>query len=194
MKNARILAVAASAALTVGLSACGTSTPVAQPIPPDTDCTEVSKPDDPNNLIGNDWPWMSACGVMSDVQPGVDKERADDIVYDARQRVVAAKRNISILATVGNRETDPEALTQFHDRIENVRGRLADDLMASSLALKGTPPQGFSLDYSKHPNPLSCADAWDFDECTTTGGRDKGQPPSYLTHTASPGVTEGQGR
>lgn len=164
MKNARILA-ATAAALTVGLvSACGTSTPV-QPVAADSNCTEVAKPSDPHGLIGNEWPWMPSCDVLSDVTPGVDPQRAEAIVFDARQRVVAAKRNISVLAMVGNKESDPEALTEFHGRIENVRGRLADDLVDSTLALKGTPPEGFSLDYVR-------------------GG---------TIHSASPGLT-GQGR
>ncbi|SHO82649.1 hypothetical protein [Mycobacteroides abscessus] len=187
------LILAASTLAVVGLTACGNDTPVAQPIPADKDCTELAKPNDPHNLIGNEWPW-AACDALSDVQPGVDQARAEAIVLDARQRVAAAKRNISTLATVGNRETDPVALTQFHDRIEDVRGRLADDLMASSLALKGTPPQGFRLAYSKTYDPSkTCSDAWDFDKCIATDGKDKGTFP-YETHTASPGVTEGQGR
>ncbi|SIE96586.1 hypothetical protein [Mycobacteroides abscessus] len=48
--------------------------------------------------------------------------------------------------------------------------------------------------YQDHPNPLSCSDAWDFDKCRATHGADKGAPPWYLTHSASPGLTEGQGR
>lgn len=187
------LMLAAASAAVVGLTACGGSTPSASPVPPDKDCTELAKPNDPHNLIGREWPWP-ACNALSDVTPGVDPQRAEDIVFDARQRVAAAKRNISVLATVGNRETDPVAQAQFHGRIESVRGRLADDLMNSRLALQGTPPEGFSLDYSKHPNPLSCADAWDFDNCIATGGKDKGSPPWYLqTHSASPAWT-GEGR
>lgn len=186
------LMLAAASTLAVGLSACGSaSTPTASPIPADKDCAEITKPSDPRGLIGREWPWP-ACSALDDVQPGVNQERAEAVVFDARQRVAAAKRNIAVLATVGNRENDPEALTEFHGRIENVRGRLADDLMASRLALQGTPPEGFSLDYRSSPNPLSCADAWDVAKCTATGGRDKGQPPPYLTHSASPGLTEGR--
>lgn len=194
MTKKNLILAAASAALTVGLAACGhASTPEAQPIPADKNCAEVARPADPHGLIGNDWPWMSACGVMSDVQPGVDKERADSIVFDARQRVVAAKMAISVLSTMGNKETDPDALTEFHGRIENVRGRLADDLMASRLALQGTPPAGFSLDYSKTHDPSkTCADAWDVAKCIATHGADKGAFP-YEMHTASPGMT-GEGR
>lgn len=190
MKNSRILA-AASTMMAVGLmTACGGSTPSASPIPPDKNCTELAKPSDPHGLIGNEWPWP-ACSALDDVQPGVNQERAEAVVFDARQRVAAAKRNIAVLATVGNKETDPEALTEFHGRIENVRGRLASELVDSTLALKGTPPEGFALDYRNSPNPLSCADAWDFKACVATGGRDKGVFP-YETHTASPGLTEGR--
>ncbi|MBN7493068.1 hypothetical protein I3U56_21675 [Mycobacteroides abscessus subsp. abscessus] len=194
MKKSTILAaVAASAALTVGLAACGnTSTPSASPVAPDKDCTELARPADPHNLIGREWPWP-ACSALDDVQPGVNQERAEAVVFDARQRVAAAKRNIAVLATVGNRENDPDALTEFHGRIENVRGRLADDLMASRLALQGTPPAGFSLDYSKTHDPSkTCADAWDVAKCIATHGADKGAFP-YEMHTASPGMT-GEGR
>lgn len=194
MKKKLILAAAASAALAVGLTAaCGTSTHTAQPVPTDKNCTELAKPADPHGLIGNEWPWP-ACSALSDATPGVDSQRADDIVYDARQRVAAAKRNISLLATMGNKEADPDAQAKFRSYIENLRGNLSDDLMNSRLALQGTPPEGFSLDYKNSPNPLSCADAWDFDKCIATGGKDKGQPPWYLqTHSASPAWT-GTGR
>lgn len=194
MANIRILAATAASMAAVGLAACGSpSAPVAQPVPADKDCTERARPADPHNLIGREWPWP-ACSALDDVQPGVNQERAEAVVFDARQRVAAAKRNIAVLATVGNRENDPEALTEFHGRIENVRGRLADDLMASRLALQGTPPQGFELDYTKHHDPSkTCSDAWDVPRCTETHGADKGEPPPYLTHTASPAWT-GTGR
>lgn len=192
MKNARILAAAST--MMVGLmTACGTSTPSASPVPPEKNCAEVTKPSDPHNLIGTQWPWMSACSALDDVTPGVDPQRADDIVFDARQRVEAAKRGISMMSSAGNKLNDPEALGKYRSYIENLRGRLAFDLVDSRLALEGTPPAGFHLDYSKHPNPKSCADAWDVQRCTATGGKDKGSPPWYLTHSASPGLT-GEGR
>ncbi|SLJ13393.1 hypothetical protein [Mycobacteroides abscessus] len=193
MKNARILAGLTASAV-VGLSACGhSSAPTASPIPPDKDCTELAKPSDPHGLIGREWPW-AACSALSDVTPGVDQQRAEAIVFDARQRVAAAKRNISLLATVGNKETDPVALTQFHSRIENVRGRLADDLMSSHAALEGHAPEGFTLAYTKEYDPSkTCSDAWDFDKCIATDGKDKGTFP-YETHSASPGLTGGEGR
>lgn len=165
MKNIRILALVACVA-TVGLSACGTSTPTASPVPADKDCTEVARPSDPHGLIGRDgWPFP-ACSALSDVQPGVDQARAAEIVYDARQRVVAAKREIVLLAAQGNQATDPQQATGFRDRIEDVRGRIADDLMRSSLALKGTPPQGFSLAYVRGETVHSASPAW-----TGGGGR-----------------------
>lgn len=197
MKN-RILAATVASTMVVGLlSACGsTSTPTARPIPPDKDCTEVAKPTDPHNLIGREWPWMSACGVMSDVTPGVDSQRAAEIVFDARQHVEAAKRNISVLATAGNKEADPDAQAKYRSYIENLRGNLADDLMRSRMALEGHAPEGFSLDYTKHHDPSkTCADAWDSRQCIATHGADKGQPPPWYPQTpsASPGLT-GAGR
>lgn len=181
MKKNRILAAMAASALTVGLSACGSSSaPAAQPIGADKDCTELAKPADPKGLIGREWPWP-ACSALSDVTPRVDQQRAAEIVYDARQRVAAAKRNIAILAAVGNKEADPETLTEFHDRIENVRGQLADDLMASRAALEGQAPEGFSLAYSKRAESRkTCSDAWDFQACVDA-----------RPHSASPGLTGG---
>lgn len=166
MKKNLILAATAST-LAVGLAACGShSTLTASPVPADKDCTEVTRPSDPNGLIGRDgWPFP-ACSALSDVQPGVDQARAAEIVYDARQRVVAAKREIVLLAAQGNQATDPQQATGFRDRIEDVRGRIADDLMRSSLALKGTPPQGFSLAYVRGETVHSASPAW-----TGGGGR-----------------------
>lgn len=172
MKNARILALITVSAATVGLSACGSpSTPEAQPVPPDKNCTELAKPADPHGIIPSDgWPWP-ACDALSDVQPGVDQARAAEIVYDARARVAAAKRSISLLAAQGNQlasiETNSDAtVADYRGRIEDVRGRLADDLMVSSLALKGTPPQGFSLAYVRGETVHSASPAW-----TGGGGR-----------------------
>lgn len=165
MKNRILVAITASTMAVVGLSACGTNTPVAQPIGADKGCVEIVKPSDPHGLIGRDgWPWP-ACSVLSDVQPGVDQARAAAVVYDARQRVAAAKREISLLAAQGNQlasiVTDSNAIvTDYRDRIENVRGRIADDLMASSLALKGTPPQDFHLGYVKGGDVHSASPAW----------------------------------
>lgn len=180
-KNLILAATAAS--MVVGLSACGhDSTPTASPIGADKDCTELARPADPKGLVGHEWPWP-ACDALSDVTPGVGQQRAAEIVYDARQRVVAAKRNISVLAVVGNRETDPEALAEFHSRIENVRGQLADDLMAAHAALEGHAPEGFSLVYTKHSDEgKTCADAMDFKACVSDA----------RVHSASPGVTEGR--
>lgn len=147
MKKNLILA-AASAALTVGLTACGSnSTPSARPVAADSNCTEVARPADPHGLIGNEWPWMSACSALSDVTPGVDKDRAQEIVFDARQRVVAAKTAISMMSSAGNKLNDPQAQQPYRSYIESARGRLDGALVDSTLALKGTPPEGFSLDY-----------------------------------------------
>lgn len=181
MKKNRILAALAASALSVGLAACGShSAPTASLIGADKDCTELARPADPHGLIGREWPWP-ACSALSDVTPGVDESRAAAIVYDARARVVAAKRNISVLAVVGNKETDTEALTEFHSRIEDVRGQLADDLMASRAALEGHAPEGFSLAYTKHSDEgKTCSDALDFQVCV-----------SERPHSASPGLAGG---
>lgn len=161
MKN-RILAATVASTMVVGLlSACGSnSTPAAQPVPADKNCTEVSKPADPHGLIGRDWPWMSACSVLSDVIPAVDQQRAEAVVFDARQRVVAAKMAISVLASQGNKESDPQAQQPYRSYIESVRGRLAFDLVDSRLALGGTPPAGFRLDYVRGGAIHSASPLW----------------------------------
>lgn len=164
MKKNLIVAVTA-ASLVVGLAACGShSTPAAQPIGADKNCAELARPADPHGLIGHEWPWP-ACDALSDVQPGVGQQRAAEIVYDARQRVAAAKREISLLAAQGNQlasiVTNSDAIvTDYRGRIENVRGRVADDLMRSSLALKGTPPEGFALGYVKGEAVHSASPIW----------------------------------
>lgn len=166
MKN-RILAATAASLVAVGLSACGshTSEPVAQPIGADPNCTELARPADPHGLIPSDgWPWP-ACDALSDVQPGVDQARAAEIVYDARARVAAAKRSISLLAAQGNQlasiETNSDAtVADYRGRIEDVRGRIAADLVNSTLALKGTPPAGFSLGYVRGEDVHSASPIW----------------------------------
>ncbi|MDO3013223.1 hypothetical protein P5V34_04380 [Mycobacteroides abscessus subsp. abscessus] len=172
MKKNLIVAASATLALSVGLAACGSAgAPAAQPVPPDKNCTELAKPADPHGIIPSDgWPWP-ACSALSDVTPGVDTAKAESIVYDARQRVVAAKRAISLLAAQGNQLADivtdsTATVTQYRDRISDTRGRIADDLMASRLALQGTPPQGFALAYVKGTNIHSASPAW-----TGGGGR-----------------------
>ncbi|PVB11770.1 hypothetical protein [Mycobacteroides abscessus] len=164
MKNRILAAVAASMAM-VGLSACGTDTPVAMPIGADKGCVEIAKPSDPHGLIPSDgWPWP-ACDALSDVTPAVDQARAEAVVYDARQRVSAAKREISLLASQGNElasiVTNSDAtVADYRRRISDTRGRIADDLMRSSLALRGTPPQDFHLGYVKGDDIHSASPAW----------------------------------
>lgn len=165
MKKNVIAATVASTMMAVGLAACGTSTSAAQPIAADKNCTELSKPADPKGIIPSDgWPWP-ACDALSDVTPGVDESHAWEIVYDARQRVVAAKRAISLLATQGNQlatiVTNSDAIvTDYRGRIEDVRGRIAADLVNSTLALKGTPPAGFSLGYVRGEDVHSASPIW----------------------------------
>lgn len=163
MKNL-ILALTVMSAATVGLSACG-HTSAAQPIPPDKGCVEIAKPSDPHGLIGRDgWPWP-ACDALSDVTPGVDTAKAEAIVYDARQHVIAAKREVSLLVSQGNQLADTETnsdatVADYRVRIEDVRGRIAQDLMNYRLALQGTPPKDFALGYVKGGDVHSASPIW----------------------------------
>ncbi|WP_157931806.1 hypothetical protein [Mycobacteroides abscessus] len=69
-------------------------------------------------------------------------------------------------------------------------------LLAAPAALADPPtPTPSPGGYSPVRIPgYSCVDAWDFDLCIASAGKDMGQPPSYLTHTASPAWTGGGGR
>ncbi|SKL36457.1 Uncharacterised protein [Mycobacteroides abscessus subsp. abscessus] len=73
---------------------------------------------------------------------------------------------------------------------------VAVGLLAAPAALADpTPSPTPSGDYSPVRIPgFSCVDAWDFDTCIASAGKDLGQPPAYLVHTASPAWTGGQGR
>lgn len=77
-----------------------------------------------------------------------------------------------------------------------VASTVAVGLMGAPAALADpTPPVPGHGDYSPTPIPgYSCSDAWDFDKCIASDGKDLGQPPAYLVHTASPAWTGGGGR
>lgn len=80
-------------------------------------------------------------------------------------------------------------------RILAASAALTVGLLAAPAALADPTPTPSPGGYSPVRIPgYSCADAWDFDRCIASAGKDMGQPPSYLTHTASPAWTGGQGR
>ncbi|PVB10693.1 hypothetical protein [Mycobacteroides abscessus] len=158
MKN-RILAVAASA-LTVGLAACGshTSAPEAQGPLPDVfpaeqGCADIPKPADPHGLIGDEWLNDNACAVFNMNRPGVgvDSEQGVRIVYDARMKALAGKRDIALLARQGNAQISaPSGVkTDFKSVIAQRRASLKAELTASGLALQGRAPEGFRISYLK---------------------------------------------
>lgn len=79
-------------------------------------------------------------------------------------------------------------------RIFAAASTLAVGLLGAPLAGADPTPSPTPGGYQDHPNPLSCSDAWDFDKCRATHGKDKGAPPWYLQiPSASPGLT-GAGR
>lgn len=71
-------------------------------------------------------------------------------------------------------------------------------LLAAPTALADptpTPTPARPGGYSPTRIPgYSCVDAWDFQRCIATSGKDMGEPPAYLIHTASPAWTGGEGR
>ncbi|SID53550.1 Uncharacterised protein [Mycobacteroides abscessus subsp. abscessus] len=68
-------------------------------------------------------------------------------------------------------------------------------LMGAPAALADPNPGPTGPGYSPTPIPgYSCSDAWDFDKCIASGGKDMGTPPWYLIHTASPAWMGGEGR
>lgn len=73
---------------------------------------------------------------------------------------------------------------------------VAVGLVAAPAALADPPtPTPSPGGYSPVRIPgYSCVDAWNFDKCIDSGGKDMGAPPAYLTHSASPAWTGGQGR
>lgn len=71
---------------------------------------------------------------------------------------------------------------------------VAVGLLAAPAALADPTPNP-TPGYSPTRIPgYSCADAWNFDKCVATGGKDMGAPPWYLIHSASPAWAGGQGR
>ncbi|SIA10589.1 Uncharacterised protein [Mycobacteroides abscessus subsp. abscessus] len=157
MKN-RILAVAASMALAVGLSACGqastpTASPEAQPFPREQQCQDISRPADPHNLIGDNWPKDDSCAIFNMNRPGagVSQEQAEKIVYDARMKMLLGKRDIAMLAIEGSKQLDhPSGVTtDFADIIAQRYSTIKDEVNDSRAALGGHAPEGFRIDFVK---------------------------------------------
>ncbi|KPG17646.1 MULTISPECIES: hypothetical protein [Mycobacteriaceae] len=67
-------------------------------------------------------------------------------------------------------------------------------LLTAPLAGADPTPTPTPGGYQDHPNPKSCADAWDFDLCRATHGKDMGQPPSYIHVPSASPVWTGAGR
>ncbi|RIR09471.1 hypothetical protein [Mycobacteroides abscessus] len=158
MKNL-ILATTSAALVAVGLSACGShSTPEAEPLPDvfpvERACTDIPKPSDPHGLIGDNWLSDNACAVFNMNRPGegVDAEQAAKIVYDARMRALAGKRDLTLLARQGNAQISaPSGVeTDFKSVIAQRRASLKAELDASSLALQGHAPQDYRIEYLKN--------------------------------------------
>ncbi|MBL3752689.1 hypothetical protein [Mycobacteroides abscessus] len=157
--NARILALTVMSAAMVGLSACGshTSAPEAQPLPDvfpvERACADIPKPADPHGLIGDNWLTDNACAIFNMNRPGegVTDDQAEKIVYDARMRALAGKRDISLLSRQGNAQisTPSGVETDFKGAISQRRAALKQELDASSLALQGRAPEGYSIAYLK---------------------------------------------
>ncbi|WP_078314936.1 hypothetical protein [Mycobacterium sp. D16Q16] len=155
--------IAATAVLAmVGLSACGhDSAPEtqhgAQPFPREQQCADVSRPADPHGLIGNNWLNDNACAIFNMNRPGagVDPSQAEKIVYDARMRALAGKRDLALLVRQGNAQMDNPAgvITDFKGVISERRASLKAELTDSGLALQGKAPQGFRIEYLKGGAP-----------------------------------------
>lgn len=159
MKKSTILAaVAASAALTVGLAACGsTSTPSAapeaQPFPRERQCQDIQRPADPHGLIGDHWFKDDACSILNMNNPGagVDPDQAARIVYDARMKMLLGKRDIYMAAVEGNKQSEnPSGVTtDFSGLIAQRYSTIKDEVNDSRDALGGHAPEGFHIDFVK---------------------------------------------
>ncbi|WP_234803870.1 hypothetical protein, partial [Mycobacteroides immunogenum] len=155
-----MVAASAALALTVGLSACGshTSAPEAQGPLPDVfpveqGCTDIPKPSDPHGLIGDNWLKDNPCAIFNMNRPGagVDSEQGVRIVYDARMKALAGKRDLALLARQGTEQADnPNGVTtDFKGAIAQRRASLKAEINASGLALQGKAPEGFRISYLK---------------------------------------------
>lgn len=155
-----MVAASAALALTVGLSACGshTSAPEAQGPLPDVfpveqGCTDIPKPSDPHGLIGDNWLKDNPCAIFNMNRPGagVDSEQGVRIVYDARMKALAGKRDLALLARQGNAQISaPSGVeTDFKSVIAQRLASLKAELTNSGLALQGQAPQGYSISYLK---------------------------------------------
>ncbi|AGM27702.1 hypothetical protein I3U61_21830 [Mycobacteroides abscessus subsp. massiliense] len=152
-----IIATTSAALVAVGLSACGTNTPAAQPspdvFPTEQGCSDIPRPSDPHGLIGDNWLKDNACAVFNMNRPGVgvDPSQAEKIVYDARMKALAGKRGIALLARQGNAQTSaPSGVeTDFKSVIAQRLASLKAELTNSGLALQGQAPQGYSISYLK---------------------------------------------
>lgn len=153
-----IIAATSAALVAVGLAACGShSAPTAQPLPDvfpvEQGCQDIPRPADPHGLIGDNWLTDNACAVFNMNRPGegVDADQAEKIVYDARMKALAGKRDISLLARQGDAQiSNPTGLaTDFKDAIAQRRASLKDELTASGLALQGKAPEDYRISYLK---------------------------------------------
>lgn len=157
MKKKNMVAASAALALTVGLSACGHSTPTAQPgtqpFPVERACADVPKPADPRNLIGDNWLKDDACAIFNMNRPGagVSQEQAEKIVFDARMKALVGKRDLVMLVQQGTKQADNPTgvITDFKSAVAQRRASLKAELEASSLALQGQASQGYSISYVK---------------------------------------------
>ncbi|SHT49128.1 hypothetical protein [Mycobacteroides abscessus] len=159
MKNARILAAAASTLAAVGLmTACGTSTPSAQPdqFPREKQCQDIQRPSDPHNLIGSHWFNDDACNILNSNRPGagVDADQARAIVYDARMKLMMGKRDIyALVVFLANDQLDHGVTTDFSGLIAARHATITEELDASRAALAGHAPEGYHLDFMKNDAP-----------------------------------------
>ncbi|AMT70561.1 putative lipoprotein [Mycobacteroides abscessus subsp. abscessus] len=160
--NSRILAAVAASALTVGLTACGsTSTPTAspepQPFPREPQCQDISRPADPHNVIGSHWFKDDSCSIlnMNRAGAGVDPDQAEKIVYDARMKMLFGKRDIAMLTIEANKQLDhPSGVTtDFAGVIAQRHASVTKEVNESREALGGRAPEGFKVTIVKGDVP-----------------------------------------
>lgn len=157
MKNARILAAAASTLAAVGLmTACGTSTPSAQPdqFPREKQCQDIQRPSDPHNVIGNNWFTDDACSILNSNRPGagVDADQARAIVYDARMKMMMGKRDIyALVVFLANDQLDhPSGVTtDFAGLIARRYSTITKEVNDARDALGGHAPEGYRIFFLK---------------------------------------------
>lgn len=134
-----IAAVAAAAALAGGGYLAGHTTRPTETDPATTitaHCQELQRPNDPNGVIGSNWPSMSTCDKLA--SSARFHSAADIALRSAAEDIRSAQQDI-IDAAHPNAEPAEARLT-----IRGIRSDLAAALSRHAVVAVGTPPVDYT--------------------------------------------------